>query len=56
MSRFELLVDAPFVVSESAFVNPRCHGFRLPSAEEGKMYFSKPIRVPGARAPGTAWL
>ncbi len=54
MRTLPLFPDTPFVVSESAFVNPRYRGFRLPchgdGADHAEMLVVKPIRVHDARA------
>ncbi len=54
------LVETPFVVSDSIFVNPKYRGTRLPPmaetdpTERREMFLHKPIRVHDARSLGQA--
>lgn len=60
LKRLPLLAEAPFVVSDSIFVNPKCRGARLPPTAEtdptewGEVFLRKPIRVHDARSLGQA--
>ena len=50
MFRLPLHVDAPFVVSDAIFVNPRYRGTRLIREDRSELFLRKPIRVHDARA------
>ena len=57
MRRLPTLLEAPFVVSSSVFVNPRYRGTRLPAGDDpttlkraGEMFLRKQIRVHDARS------